>query len=126
MLVDFLDLERRRTRIERIEQHHVAHRTRRDAAHVARAVGDLRINEIERHFEIVGGCAMQSEIAGEPERVDAALDALAEIEKMPSGEPVHILLCEAGNRIEDLQRAFETLLEVDAALVAVDMRKPRL
>ena len=55
MLGDQLGLKRHRARVEGVEQRHVAHRGERDADQRARAIGDLRIDEIEQHVEVMLG-----------------------------------------------------------------------
>ena len=58
----------------------------------ARAIGDLRVDEIEQHVEIVLGRVLVRELAREAAGVDAALDAAAELVKNPAGAAVEVLV----------------------------------
>ncbi len=98
------DLEGDRARIVGIEQRHVAHRIGRDADQIARAIGDLRIDQVEQHVEIGGARLLHAEMAHEAAGVDAALQPAADFEEAPAGDAVHVLLRQAGNAGDGLQR----------------------
>ena len=66
--VDQRGLESDRARVEGVEQRHVAHRRQRDADQRARAIGDLRIDEVEQHVEVVLGRVLVRELAREAGR----------------------------------------------------------
>ena len=95
MIVDRDDLEGDRARVERIEQRHVAHRRQRDADQIARAIGDLGIDEVEQDVEIVVVGVVAGELARQAAGVDAALDAPAHVEKTPAGAAVHVFVDQA-------------------------------
>ncbi len=109
MLGDQLGLKRDRARIEGVEQRHVAHRRERDADQRARAIGDLRIDEIEQHVEIVLGRLLMRELARQPAGVDAALDAPAEFVEYPARAAVEVLVEQAGERGDRGQRFVDTV-----------------
>ena len=73
---------------------------------------------------------------GEAAGVDPALDPPAHIEEAPARASVHVLLCQAGQGGEDLQRAFNLLenfclrqqipCAVEKATVQVEQQSPEV
>ncbi len=109
MIVDDVGLKRHRARIERIEKRHVAHWRQRHADQGARTVGDLRVDEIEQHVEIVFGGVLAGELARQSASVDAAFDASAELVKNPACATVEVLVEQAGERGDGGQRLVDAV-----------------
>ena len=106
MIVQHSHLERDRARIIRVEHHEIAHRRQQRADQIARAIGDLAVDQRQQHVEVVLAGLVIGELAGEAHGVDGALGAAAHVEETPAGGAVHVFLREAGKARELPQDQF--------------------
>ena len=119
VIVQRRDLERDRARIVGIEHRQVAHRRQRRADQIARAIGDLAIDQRQQDVEVFVAGFVIGELPREARGVDGALDAAAHVEEAPAGGAIHVFLRQAGEACQFLQRQFGG---ADDAVVVVDLQ----
>ena len=76
---------------------------------IAAAIGDLRVDQFDQRVERLHGRLRVGELAGEAAGVDRALDAPAEIKKIPTSDAVEILVHQPRQRRQRMQCALHPI-----------------